>query len=296
MFKEQSLFVIVENNDIGLQIFRVEMEKEVQKEICNFLSFGASELNEDKEYIKFNGSYKPETNEILIIKGFSFDLRIIEAIKNPIGVAAFIPNKSNPPKIKAVFIGKYSVKNSEEQYTIAFQRFRKDQYIAKVGINIFHDANTFVQEKRFGICITDTVDCIIVNDELRFTSFYYARQIFDLSNYYREATDTDIENFINNKKINVENASVFKDNADSMVRRKIALISDSGIFLKYTVKQIKERAKGFGLHISTVKDKLSLPNDKRELKTILKFLDDEIYRGIFSEEILQTNSKRRAEI
>ena len=165
-----------------------------------------------------------------------------------------------------------------------------------MGINLFHSSNTFNQEKRFGICITDTVDCLIVNDQLRFTSYYFARQIFDLSDYYRQATDSDVDAFINNRIVNIENIPVFKSNADTWVRRKIALISDSGIFDKYTAKQIKEKAKGFKLNISTTKNKLNLPNDKKELKNILRFLDEEIYKGVFSEEILQTNSKRKVDI
>jgi hypothetical protein len=207
-----------------------------------------------------------------------------------------LPDKKNPPIIKAVFIGKYSEKNIKEPYVIAFQKFKKDQYIARMGINLFHSSNTFNQEKRFGICITDTVDCLIVNDQLRFTSYYFARQIFDLSDYYRQATDSDVDAFINNRIVNIENIPVFKSNADTWVRRKIALISDSGIFDKYTAKQIKEKAKGFKLNISTTKNKLNLPNDKKELKNILRFLDEEIYKGVFSEEILQTNSKRKVDI
>ena len=296
MFKEKSLFVMVETNESEIKIFRVELTNDAQKEVCDLLGIGTNELIKNRDCIQFNGSYKPEKNEIFTIKGFNLDQKIIDAVKNPIGVAEFVPNRIQPPRIKAVFIGKFSMEKGKEQYVLSFQRFKKDQYISKIGISIFHNANTFVQEKRFGICITDTIDCIIVNDELRFTSFYYARQIFDLSIYYREATDVDIETFINNDVVNVENAIVFKANADSMVRRKIALISDSGIFEKYTAKQIKEKAKLFGLHISTAKDKLNLPNDKRELKNILRFLDDEIYKGIFSEEIMQTNSKRKAEI
>ena len=296
MFKNQSLFVLVDADGGKLKILRVETTKEAQTEVCDLLNSTLNVYERGKDSIEFNGSYKPEQNEILVIKEFDMDKHIIEAVKNPIGIAMFVPDSNNPPTIKAFFMGEYTKKSNEEKYIIAFQKFRKEQYITRKGLNLFHDANTFSQEKRFGICITDTLDCVVINNELRFTSFYYARQIFDLSEYYREATDSDVDEFINHSKINVENADVFKSNADSWVRRKVALISDSGIFSKYSPKQIKEKAKNFGLVISTTKNKLSLPNNKKELKVILKFLDNEIYKGVFSEEILQTNSKRKAEI
>lgn len=295
MFKEQSLFIIVETDDVEPKILRVEMTKETQIEVCNCLSSAAMSLSKDKYFVRFNGSYKPGTDEMFVIPDFNFNRMIIEAIEKPLGIAAFIPKKETLPKIKAIFMGNYSKVDGQEKYNIAFQRFRKEQYITRVGINLFHDADSFVQEKRFGICITDTLDCIIVNGELRFNSFYYARQVFDLSNYYRQATDADVDSFINNEKICVENANVFKDNADSMVRRKIALITDSEIFTKFSAKQIIKKASYFGLKIPITNDKITFPSDKKALKNVLKFLDEEIYKGIFSEEILQTNSKRKAE-
>jgi len=295
MFKEQSFFAILESNDAEMQIFKIEMTKEAQADVCNFLGAGATQLAANKESVRFNGCYKPDIHEVLVIEKFNFDQKILEAIKDPLGVAGFVPDKKKPPRIKATFMGEFEVKENKEQYIIAFQRFRKDQYITQKGINIFHDSDTFVHEKRFGICITDTVDCIIHNNQLKFSSFYYARQIFELSEYYREATDADVDAFISNDKICIENPNIFKDNADAVVRRKIALISDSGIFTKYTVKQITKKANQFGLKIPVVNDKIVFPTDKRDLKNVLKFLDDEIYKGVFSEEILQTNSKRKAE-
>ena len=163
MFKEQSLFVVVETDDVEIQIFRVELTKETQCEVCSCLSSAAKSLTENKYFVKFNGSYKPESNEMLVITDFTFDKRIKEAVTKPLGIAAFIPNKDNPPRIKYIFMGTYSNKEGKEKCTVAFQRFRKEQYITKVGINIFHEANSFKQERRFGICITDRLDCMIVN-------------------------------------------------------------------------------------------------------------------------------------
>lgn len=293
MFKDQSLFAILEEGKSN-RITRIEVTRDSQKDIYNLFGKAYETFNKSKQAISFDGCYKPDMNEVLSIKDFKISDEIIEAIKNPIGVRAFVPEFNNPPIIKALFIGKRNKKT--EGITIAFQRFRKEQYISRKGLNLFHDSNTFDRDKRYGICINDIVDCIFEDGNLKFQSYNYARQIFDLSEYYREATDSDVEDFISNIKIQIEDTNIFKVNADSWVRRKIALISDSGIFEKYSPKQIKERASNIGIKISTSQSKIKLPNDKKELKNILKFLDDEIYKGIFSEQILQTNSKRRAEI
>ncbi|MFZ5354558.1 MAG: Kiwa anti-phage protein KwaB-like domain-containing protein [Bacillota bacterium] len=294
MFKNQSLFVLVEAEGGANNIQRIETTKDTQDDICELFGSAVNSFLCNKEYIEFNGSYKPDQNELLMIRSFEIDKEIIEAVKNPVSVEAFSPNSYEQPVIRALFMGCCNKRKNKASYVIGFQKFRKEQYISRRGLNLFHDSNTFTQDKRFGICISDTVDCVLADNELKFNSFYFARQIFDLSEYYREATDSDVEAFMAHSKIDVENTAVFKANADSWVRRKVALISDSDIFTKFSPKQIKEKAKDFGLNVNIKKNKLSLPSDKKELKNILKFLDEEIYKGIFTEQILQTNSKRKA--
>ncbi|SDH83183.1 hypothetical protein [Desulfosporosinus hippei] len=296
MFENKSLFAILAQDGTE-QITRIELTKDTQSDICELFSDSYNALVQNKSQIAFTGTYKPDKEEILSISNFEMQENIINAIKNPIGVTAFQPNLKKLPDIKTLFVGEKSISNQKgKKFTIAFQRFRRDQYISRKGINLYHDKDTFDRDKRYGITINDIVDCVYDDNFLIFDSYYFARQIFDLSEYYRVATNTDVETFINNPKIKIEDSSTFKLHADSWVRRKIALIDDSGIFNKFTVKQINDKAKSIGMTLSVKKGKLNLPSDKKELKNVLKFLDDEIYKGIFSDELLQTNSKRKAEI
>ena len=296
MFKDKSLFAVL-NQDGNEQITRVELTKDTQSEICSLFSDAYKSLVESKTQITFSGTYKPDKEEVLSISNFALQEDIIDAIKNPIGVSAFKPNLKDLPDIKALFVGKkVQTKSKNEKFIIAFQRFRKDQYISRKGINLYHDKDTFDRDKRYGITINDIVDCVFEENSLIFDSYYFARQIFDLSEYYRIATDADVDSFISNSKLQIDDSTTFKSHADSWVRRKIALIDDSGIFDKFTVKQINDKAKSIGMTLSVKKGKLNIPSDKKELKNVLKFLDDEIYKGIFSDELLQTNSKRKAEL
>lgn len=296
MFKDKSLFAILESEKTD-DIARIELTKFAQKDVCMLFESAYNELIKNKTAISFTGTYKPDKDENLSIPDFSVGGLILDAIKDPIGVKAFVPNLKNLPDIKALFVGKrISIKDKSDKFIITFQKFRKDQYINRKGLNLFHDQDTFDRDKRYGLTINELVDCIFEDNKLIFNSYYFARQIFDLSEYYRVATDTDLEAFINNPKIQIEDSATFKLHADSWVRRKIALIEDSGIFSKYTVKQINDKAKSIGMTLSVKQNKINLPSDKKELKNLLKFLDDEIYKGIFSDELLQTNSKRKAEI
>lgn len=307
MFKDQSLFIILEKEDgPGQQIARVEMPQATQRQVGRLFAEAEERLTAGRELVEFSGSYKPDADELLYISGFVLDPAVLEAIQNPLSVPAFAPDPKQPPVIKALFMGEMrgsgvsGHKNTDKGFpgksypVVVFQRFRKEQYITRQGISLFHQQDSFVATEKFGFTIQENADCLYIGGELRFHSFYYARQIFDLSGYYREATDQDIEAFIQHEKVNIRQTEVFKTlSNDAWVRRKIALIRDSGFLDKHPAAKIRTKAKSFGLQVSITSNRLDFPDDKKELKLLLKFLDEEIYRGVFSEAVLETNSKRR---
>lgn len=329
MFKDQSLFIILEKEDgPGQQIARVEMPQATQRQVGRLFAEAEERLTAGRELVEFSGSYKPDADELLYISGFVLDPAVLEAIQNPLSVPAFAPDPKQPPVIKALFMGEMRGSGAsghkgngtdiskgadtkdfsgtsrpvvaekgfpaKKDLIVVFQRFRKEQYITRQGISLFHQQDSFVATEKFGFTIQENADCLYIGGELRFHSFYYARQIFDLSGYYREATEQDIEAFIQHEKVNIRQTEVFKTlSNDAWVRRKIALIRDSGFLDKHPAAKIRTKAKSFGLQVSITSNRLDFPDDKKELKLLLKFLDEEIYRGVFSEAVLETNSKRR---
>ena len=159
--------------------------------------------------------------------------------------------------------------------------------------NLFYDNNTFFRQKDDGISISDSIDCFYINGELQFGSFYFTRQIFDLNGFYRSATDGEVSLFVKNTNVLIEDKESFTAMADSWVRRKIAMINDSKVLEKYSAKEIAQRASDVGVTISTKKNRIVLPCDKKQMKVVLGFLDEEAYRGPFSQTTYLANSKRK---
>ena len=115
-----------------------------------------------------------------------------------------------------------------------------------------------------------------------------------MSDYYREATNSDIVDFIGNKAVSMDDGEAFSAAANSWERRKIASIMDSGILRDYTAAKIKSIAKQTGIELSVKDKKIVIPTDKKKRRIVLAFLDEEVYKGAFSQTIYQTNSKRKA--
>lgn len=274
------------------EILRLELDAETQKSICETFASAKADLTADKSRIPFDGSYKPHNDEFLTIESFQLPEEIMDAIRDPLGVAAFDKENGEFPDIKAIFVGERTQTGETEKFNVAFQRFRKEQYISTKWYNLFFENNTFFQEKRFGISISDTIDCYYTEGELQFTSFYFARQVFDLSDYYRSATDVEVASFATCEKLSIEEPDSFKKMANTWIRRKIAMINDSQVLVNYTASEIKALAAESGIDIDTKEDAIVIPDDKDKVKVILGFLDEEAYKGPFSQKTYLANSKR----
>lgn len=293
MFENCSVMLIKANTPTT-EICKLELNAEAQIGLCHIFSEAANDIRFDKTKVPFDGSYKPLEDEYLSIENFQLCDEIRNAIRNPLGVPPYHSGNGNFPEIKAILVGKCEKIRGIEKFIIAFQRFRKEQYISPVRwVNLFFENNTFFQEKRFGISISSTIDCFFDENELQFTSYHLARQVFDLSDYYRLATDQEVQDFASSDKLLINDVNLFQGLANSWVRRKIALINNSGIIENNSAAKIKSLADAAGISIAIKNKKIVIPTEKEALKIILSFLDEEAYRGPFSQATYLANSKRK---
>ena len=294
MFDNSSIMVLLnEGNENPVQL--LEVDRNTQDAICKSFAEAAMPLLSGKQIVPFDGSYKPNEDEGLSICNFHLPEVITDAIRNPLGLQTFVYDKNSEPDIRAFFIGVRTEADNTEVFTVAFQRFRKEQYLSTKKFSLYFENNTFKIDNRWGIGITDTVDCVFTQSELRFSSYFYARQIFDLGEYYRSATDSEVESFSGLELLSISDKGQFQQMADTWIRRKIAAINDSGVLKNNTAAKIKKLAQSCGLEITVTNKKVVIPAEKKKLKEILGFLDDEVYKGAFSEETYITNSKRKVQ-
>lgn len=291
MFDNGSVMALV-NEGNESSVYLLEIDQATQSAICTTFAEAASPLF-DKEVVRFNGSYKPEEDEILSISEFQLPKMITNAVKEPLGLQSLAYKEEAGPNIDALFVGECTEVDNSERFTVALQRFRKEQYLSTKKYSLYFDKNTFVRENRWGIGITDNIDCVFSHSELRFSSYFYARQIFDLSEYYRSATDSEVQNFSKLDLLDFTDPTQFLSMADTWIRRKIASINDSGILATNTAAKIKKIAKKSGFEFEIKNEKILMPTDKKRIKELLGFLDEEVYKGAFSKNTYITNSKRK---
>ncbi len=291
MFTNCSLFGIISESE-GEFIRRIVVDYPTQQRINQHFS-GIIESSGilSKVKVLFDGRYKPESSEILVIEDYNIKSEIKDAIKSPIAEDTLDNVTLDVPNLKAVFIGN----TIEAELVIVMQLIQKSQHLTSEGFKLFQRGGTFESIGESGFTLTNRIDAAYVGSSLIFSSYYLARQIFDLGEYYRSATDHDIDEFINDAKIEVEDGESFAENTDSWVRRKIALIKDSKVMEINTVSSICEIAGEYNVSIPIKQvdgiKKIVMPKDKKELKEVLKFLDEDIYKGPLTNKTYETNSK-----
>ena len=294
LFDNKTVFIIVKNVRADDSIYKLEVDAKTQKIINEIFDVPSEEIL-SKQRVEFTAGYTPLEDETFVIKNFGLSDQLKNAFCNPVSVPSFVMNREENPVIRAVCVGYCEDTEQGKCFKAAFQRFRKDQYISVSRLCLLFDDNTFRQDNRVGFTISEFVDSVFVGNDLLFSSYHFTRQIFDLSGYYRIATNTDIDTFVKEKVFDFGNhLENFKDGANVWHRRKISAINDSGILTKYKASELKKIAeRQAGIRIKVKNNKIVFPTEPEETKAILSFLDEEAWKGPFSGETFLSNSKRK---
>lgn len=281
-------------NSPAERIVRFPLDQSVQQDLTNYFSSQEQDFNDVAvEEIAFDGKYKPDTDEVLVIDDFDDIEFLSEAIRNPLAVPEAQPNPDFFKTIKALFAGYV---NPNDEVVVLIQAFDKRRILSTSGLSIFHANNVYRKIEGVGLTIGTKLTAVLTGARLRFQSFHMLRQIFDLTQYYREATDEDIREFSNIPAIQVQDLTALIAISDNWVRRKFSLIQQSGILDATPIADIKAVAVEFNIPVDFVLanavEVIRLPQNKRDLKTVLRFLDEDYYKSPLSNSQYLTNSKR----
>lgn len=291
-----NLFALTD--DPATRRLRFLLSKEVQADLTLLLQQQELSFKSNgQDEIPFDGKYKPDLGEVLVISEFDDIDGLADAVVNPLSVPEVAPTAQVFDTIKALFSGYIG---NDGIPVVLLQYFDKRRIISTNGLSIFHSSNVYKKIEGIGLTIDSKLTAIIRDGSLNFHSFHLLRQIFDLSAYYKEATDGDIQQFSNCACVLVKNTADLVAISDTWVRRKLWLISQSEILQKVPVCDIKAVAAEFSILLETVMDngveKIIIPEDKKYLKTILRFLDEDYYKSPLLQNRYLTNSKRPVQV
>lgn len=290
MFENSTLFGVMEDGTIK----KFFMEKSIKKLRSHFATlYQRYKGYENAEYVY---GYKNDHEELSFVD-FDMDEDILSAIIDASTIDAVSIGDDEWLHFKFIFMGEQTKRGKTTVTRIVFQRIQKSQIIGKrTGVHIFSSKDTLSVFDENLLSIPFRLECYFDNGRIFFNSIWYARQVFDMSQFVREATDDDVEEFASCDLFTNCDTDEFIAIADQQMRSRITAIQASGALTKYSAKKIQSVAKKIGFEIKTKrvdgKGKIILPESKKEIKTFLKILDETIYEGMLSGELKESNSSK----
>lgn len=275
------------------RIVRFATSEAVQASMTEYLQRQVQAFNVDCEEVVFDGKYKPDQGEMLVIEEFDDIDSLAAVVASPLDCPVADPAELSFDQIRALFFG---VQEEDGSWSVYVQGFDRRRLISSAGFSIFHSVDTYKKIEGTGLTLDNKIAARLRGSKLSFFSFFQVRQIFDMTSYFQEATENDIKEFAALQQLKVESAEELMAASDTWVRRKVWLVLQSGILQKVPLNDIKAIAAEFNIALDYVavdgEERIQIPTGKKALKNLLRFLDEDYYKSPLSKTNFLSNSKR----
>lgn len=291
MFENSTLLALAKN-DSKFCVYKIQVKKEALLAIQSNFKQGIDYFSKLDPH-PFTGTYKLDEEECLKIDNYSLSQSLSDAIINSANLAPITGDQFKDKNIKALFMGTYLANQDTNLIIAVFKRLYFSNCLTKGGLNLFFDKNSYNTISTNIISVPENYHILLKGGTLYFSSYKIASEILNLTDYYRQSTESDLENFANHISFESNNDSL-TDFANTRIRRLIALINDSHVLEKFSNKELADEASKQNLSLSFVENKIKLNlDDKKETLLILDFLAENTFMSTFTKQRNRTNSKER---
>ena len=266
----------------------ISLKEDIVTDIRNlFINGGAKLKPEGIEEDIFDGNIVSRNGENITYVNYNLPEDFLRVPDNQADMSEYNINEDVPKSIFYYVDGKFY-----------FQIFNKKNMLQrKMVLQLFEYGNVFTKMNNTAFIVEDKVHAIYENGKLYFQSYTIANQIFSLIDFVTEATNTEIESFGEIKGIDVS-AENIKHIANIKTRRLIKLLSSTNNIATFMRKASRTKTsllKKYGINAQINGDnELVLPTDNVvELNRTLEFLNEDIFRGVITDSLYHSNSKKK---
>lgn len=265
----------------------ISLKEEIIQDVKNKFIEGASMLKpKGIEEDKFNSDILARNGENITFVNYILPEDFKRIPNNQADMSEFDIKEDMP---KSIFW------YEEEKYF--FQVFNRKNLLQRKTILKIESGNTFSKMTESAFIIEDKVNAIYEDGKLYFQSYTSANQIFSLIDFVTEATNGEIDTFSENDQLDV-NAEIVKEIGNVKTRRLIKALSETKNVATFMTKAPHTRTKllkKYGVNATIdEKGRLIIPTNKvTELNRALEFLNEDIFRGVITDNIYRSNSKKK---
>ena len=217
------------------------------------------------------------------------------AVQAPLGVPQYDPRTHPLSRIKGLFVGHARDGVARVLVQIVESRrllSRQDG----ISLTMLFSGNVFRKMEDVGLTLDTKLLAVLEGTTLTFQSFHFVRRVFDLSTYFKQATDDDMRTFAGHTSLAVADVPRFIDGGSALVRKKVTLVLQSGVLDRHQPEQIAHAAEAFQVRVQIdANGRIVVPSRASELRALLRFLDEDYYSSPLSGTHYISNSKRRTQ-
>ena len=265
----------------------ISLQENLVDEIMNIFINGGTQLKpEGIEEDEFDGNIISRNGENIVYVNYALPEDFARIPDNQADMSEYNIVEDMPKSIFYYNEGKFY-----------FQAFNKKNLLQRKMVLQFEHGNAFAKMNNNAFIVEDKVHAIFENGKLYFHSYTIANQIFSLIDFVTEATNTEIESFGDIDGINASTENI-KHIANIKTRRLIKLLSNTdniATFMRKTSRTRNSLLRKYGVNAQiNDNNELVLPtNNVVELNRTLEFLNEDIFRGVITDSLYRSNSKKR---
>lgn len=194
-------------------------------------------------------------------------------------------------------------RDGRDNELMLFQNFNKGYIIQPGGYvffgpDAFSDPDLYKSAESRLLRLDNKLSAVYLPEEreLLFDSFRNVNTFLPISDSYYIASEKDIRNLLNHRLFECNDKKTIIDNATQFMRRRFAILKDSEILDTLCAAKVKEQADKHNINIQINDDKIIFPTENDQARTLLQFLNEEIFQGSLTNEIYETNSKKKINV
>jgi hypothetical protein len=285
-------FLAIVRNGPDSSMYRLVLDSELREEMARTFTTPVAKW-QDAAVMKttFDPAYHLADKEIFEIKQFKLSPEMLNALRFPQEYDEFNVDTQGTANIKAIV----AVNAEESNITAIFKLISKAKKLQPTkNLMLVCKRKEFAKLTEPGIILDERITAVYTDGALLFKSPGTVKQILSLKEYMKEANDLEVLAFLE-ERFETDSEKILAV-ADSWMRKRFAALMQSKLFDERSALDIYETAKSFSaeipMELSKDRLKLILPEEKQDIKMILKFLNEEYYKGVLTGNDYQTQSKR----
>jgi len=278
----------------AVRLLRIPLHRKLQRTLAQSWDEQLSTFMHEAHEIDFDAGYAPELHERFRI----LDFQLPDWLKDVDGRSAAdldeVARDDNLLDATTGIVGFACDQAGREM--LLFQNFARS-HVIEPGRFLLLKNNTYESTDRSGMTLEKKLSAVYLpaDRKLLFKSFRTVNTFLPLADFYREASEQDIREILAHPLLAPEDVEAFAVGSNQWFGKRFAMLRDSEVLDKYSVREIQSRARGYDLDIHTTQGRIVFPAEKEPAKRLLQFLNEELFRGAITEKLYETNSKRPAD-